>query len=107
MDRIDRMQDLAVRTENGERAASDKLRGLLAGQLHHIVRRTLRSWAVHSALDRRILAEAEQAHGSPYPPRPERLEGLVDEVTRRLSATLLRDPGRYRTEAPAWADTAG
>jgi hypothetical protein len=106
MDRVNHMRDLAARTEGGDRGAADKLRGLLAGQLHHIVRRTLRAWEVRSALDRRILAEAEQAHGSPSPPRPDRLEGLVLEVTRRLSASLLSDPGRYRTEAPAYATVA-
>jgi hypothetical protein len=99
------LQELAARVEGGDRQATDELRGVLAGRLHHIVRRALSAWDGQSVLDRRILAEAERATGSPEPPRPERLEGLVQEVTRRLCTRLLRDPARARTMTAPWLDT--
>lgn len=83
------LESLADRARRGEGEAATHLLHLLAPQMIHIVRRTLRVHSVATPLDRRILAEAERIRAN-HPDEPCQGEPLVRRVAQRLCNDLVR-----------------
>jgi len=96
---------LANRAGRGEQEAADQLRQLLAPQMVTIVRRALRVGQGVSALERRILAEAERVQAD-NPDRPLQGENLVQQVAQRVCDGLVRGGGQAASLTRCLGETA-
>ena len=96
---------LAARARHGEYEAAAQLRDELAPQMTRLVRRTLRSGTTHSPLDRQILSEADRTLADHPECRGRDCEEMVQLVTQRLCARLLRDQIHPLQPTRRFADT--